>query len=83
MLLHANPLNADALDEILRLFEERGYRFVTLAEAQSDAAYRVPDTFVTRFGPMWGYRWARQRGIKIDGRLEPEPPAWVLQYGKK
>ncbi len=83
MLLHANPLNADAMDEILRLFEERGYRFVTLAHAQSDSAYAAPDTFVTRSGPMWGYRWAEQRGIKIDGKLEPEPPAWILHYGKK
>jgi peptidoglycan/xylan/chitin deacetylase (PgdA/CDA1 family) len=83
MLLHANRLNAGMMDELLRLFEKRGYRFVTLGEAQSDPAYRGPDTFVTSFGPMWGYRWAEERGVKIDGRLEPEPPAWVLQYGKK
>jgi len=83
MLLHANRLNADVLDDVLRIFEQRGYRFVTLDEAQSDAAYRIPDTLVTREGPMWGYRWAQERGVKIDGSLEPEPPAWILQYGKK
>lgn len=82
MLLHANRLNADVMNAILKLFEDRQYRFVTLQQAQSDAAYRTPDTFVTKYGPMWGYRWARELGIKVDGSLEPEPPKWVLTYGK-
>lgn len=74
MLLHANQLNAGALDGVLKLFEDRGYRFVTLAEALADPAYAVPDTYVTKYGPMWGYRWAQQLGVKVDGRLEPQPP---------
>lgn len=77
MLLHDNHLNGDSIDEVLRLFIERGYRFVTLSEAQSDPAYRIPDTYITKFGPMWGYRWANVRGVKVDGRLEPEPPKSV------
>jgi peptidoglycan/xylan/chitin deacetylase (PgdA/CDA1 family) len=83
MLLHANRLNADVLDEILSVFEKEQYRFVSLEAAQSDPAYRVPDTFVTKFGPMWGYRWARELDIKVDGSLESEPPAWIAQYGKE
>lgn len=82
MLLHANRLNARMLDQILALFEEKGFRFVTLDAAQTDPAYRTPDTFVTKYGQMWGYRWAAERGIKVDGRLEPEPPEWILDYGK-
>jgi peptidoglycan/xylan/chitin deacetylase (PgdA/CDA1 family) len=74
MLLHANRLNADVMDRLLGLFEKRGYRFVTLAEALADPAYSAPDTYVTKYGPMWGYRWARQLGVTVDGRLEPEPP---------
>jgi len=31
---------------------------------------------------MWAYRWAKERGIKVDGSKEPEPPAWVASYGK-
>ena len=83
MVLHANRLNADILEEILSLFEEKKYRFVSLEAAQSDPAYRVPDTFVTKFGPMWGYRWAKELGIEVDGSLESEPPAWIAQYGKE
>jgi peptidoglycan/xylan/chitin deacetylase (PgdA/CDA1 family) len=77
MLLHDNPLNADVIGEVLKQFEERGYRFVTLKAAQSDAAYKTPDTYITKFGPMWGYRWAVERGVKIDGGKEPEVPKWV------
>jgi peptidoglycan/xylan/chitin deacetylase (PgdA/CDA1 family) len=83
MLLHANRLNADVLDEILSIFEKKQYRFISLEAAQSDPAYRVPDNFVTKFGPMWGYRWAHELDIKVDGSLESEPPAWIRQYGKE
>jgi len=83
MLLHVNRLNADVIDEILVIFEKKQYRFVSLEAAESDPAYRVPDTLVTKFGPMWGYRWAKELGIKVDGSLESEPPAWIAQYGKK
>jgi peptidoglycan/xylan/chitin deacetylase (PgdA/CDA1 family) len=82
MLLHANPLNAELIEQVLALFESRGYRFVSLAEAQSDAAYRTPDTYITKFGPMWGYRWAQVRGVKMDGRREKDPPEWIAKYGK-
>ena len=81
MLLHDNPLNAATASKVLELFIERGYRFVSLAQAQYDAAYGRPDKYVTQYGPMWGYRWAKERGIKVDGRLEPEPPKWVADYG--
>ena len=80
MLLHDNRLNADVIDQILALFEQRGFRFVSLDEAEKDPAYRTPDTIVTRYGPMWGYRWARARNVKIDGSLEPEPPKWISDY---
>jgi peptidoglycan/xylan/chitin deacetylase (PgdA/CDA1 family) len=81
MLLHDNALNADVIDDVLKLFEDRHYRFVTLQAAQSDAAYRTPDTYVTKFGWMWGYRWAKERNVKVDGRLEPDPPKWIEAYG--
>lgn len=81
MLQHVNRLNAAVMDRVLELFEARGYRFVTLKKAQSDAAYRTPDT-ATSYGQMWGYRWAKALDVKVDGRLEPNMPAWVDEYGK-
>jgi peptidoglycan-N-acetylglucosamine deacetylase len=80
MLIHDNQLNADVLADLLKIFAEKQYRFVPLAEAEADPAYRGPDTFVTKSGPMWGYRWSRERGVKVDGRLEPEPPQWISEY---
>ncbi len=80
MLLHLNRINGTSLPDILALFRQRGFRFVTLDAAQSDPAYRAPPRFATPFGPMWGYRWVRDRGITVDGRLEQEPPDWVVRY---
>jgi peptidoglycan/xylan/chitin deacetylase (PgdA/CDA1 family) len=83
MLLHDNQLNADVINQILALFESRGYKFVSLDQAERDPVYQATDTFVTKYGPMWGYRWARERGVKVDGSKEPEPPAWISEYGNQ
>jgi peptidoglycan-N-acetylglucosamine deacetylase len=81
MVLHANRLNADTLDAVLTAFEARKFHFVALEQAQSNPPYAAPDTFVSKYGPMWAYRWAKELGIKVDGSLETEPPAWITQYG--
>ena len=83
MLLHDSPLNADTIEGILKMFEEKGYKFVSLKTAQSDPAYKTPDTYITKFGPMWGYRWAQELKVKVNGNLETEPPQWILDYGKE
>ncbi len=80
MVLHANRINADMLEQVLQIFEKLNYKFVSLQKAQADPAYRTPDTFFTPFGPMWGYRWARELNVKVDGLTEPEVPAWVENY---
>jgi peptidoglycan/xylan/chitin deacetylase (PgdA/CDA1 family) len=80
MLLHVNRLNASTLDAQLALFRKAGYRFVSLAQAQADPAYAWAPRLATRFGPMWGYRWARERGIRVNGSLEEEAPAWLATY---
>lgn len=82
LLIHDNPLNAEMIDRILSLFEQRGYRFVSLTEAESDPAYATPETFITSYGPMWSYRWAKVKGIHVDGSKEPDPPAWIVNYEK-
>ena len=78
MLLHDNQLNGDVIDSLLELFEKKGYKFVSLATAESDPAYAIPDTLIIPDGWMWGYRWAEELNVQVDGRLEPEPPQWVL-----
>ena len=75
-------LNAATLDRLLRLVRQQGYRFVSLDEAQSDPAYRESPRVATKYGPMWGYRWASERQVKVDGSKEQEPPEWVARYAE-
>jgi hypothetical protein len=80
MILHTNRLNAAVITPLLALFRAAGYRFVSLEQAQSDPVYERMPAFSTPFGPMWAYRWAKERGVKVDGRLEQDPPEWIRKY---
>ena len=80
MLIHDSLLNADSIDDLLALFRDRGYKFVRLGEAQHDPAYAIPDTLVTKYGMMWGYRWAKERNLGRLGMNEAEPPEWISSY---
>lgn len=80
--MHDDRLNSELAGEILKMFEDRGYKFVTLDAAMGDAAYQGPDRYVTQFGPMWGYRWAQERGVKVNGNGEPEASEWVRTWAK-
>jgi len=82
MLIHDNQLNAVMIEQLLALFEKKQYRWITLSQAEQDPAYQIPETFITKFGPMWGYRWAKERNVKVDGSLEPEPFKWITDYGR-
>src|SRR5579872_6754406 len=59
LLLHASALNADTLDRVIAMLQSRGYRFVTLAEALEDPAYRTPDDYVGSDGFSCLLHWAR------------------------
>jgi peptidoglycan/xylan/chitin deacetylase (PgdA/CDA1 family) len=83
LLLHANNLNADTLDELLKRYESRGYRFITLEEAMTDPAYKTPDTLVSNFGPTWLWRWNKSLGVNVSFASDPEPPVWVTEMFKK
>jgi len=79
ILLHANDLNADCLDELLSRLEARGYQFIPLDAAMADPAYQTRDTLVTSFGPTWLWRWMKSLGMTVSFSDDPEPPEWVKQ----
>ena len=79
LLIHANDITADCLDEMLRRFETRGYLFVTLDEAMADPAYATKETFVTDYGPTWLWRWMKSMGKDVSFEGDPEPPEWVMK----
>jgi peptidoglycan/xylan/chitin deacetylase (PgdA/CDA1 family) len=75
LLIHANAMNAELMPELLGMLRRRGYRFVTLATALADPAYRSPDDYAGRNGFSWIHRWSKTRGMAPKG--EPDPPGWV------
>lgn len=79
LLIHSNDITADTLDEMLRRFTERGYEFVTLDKAMADPAYQTKDTFVSKYGPTWLFRWMKSKGMDVDFAGDPDPPKWVME----
>jgi len=80
LLLHANHLEADHIAELIDLLHKRGYRFITLADALSDQAYSLPDTFVAEEGAGWIDHWAITLGHPPQGA--PVFPQWVIDRSK-
>ncbi len=80
LLLHANQLEADHIGELIALLRKRGYEFVTLADALSDQAYGLPDTYVGEEGTGWIEHWAITLGHPPQGG--PVFPQWVADRAK-
>jgi peptidoglycan/xylan/chitin deacetylase (PgdA/CDA1 family) len=78
LLIHANDLNADCLDELLTSLAARGYRFVSLDEAMSDPAYQTKITYTSKFGPTWLWRWNKSKGVNVSFDKDPDPPKWLM-----
>ena len=79
ILLHASELNADACTALLSAIRARGYRFVTLADATADPAYRHDDTYTGALGTSWIFRWAKTEGRPETFFFgEPSTPQWVV-----
>jgi peptidoglycan/xylan/chitin deacetylase (PgdA/CDA1 family) len=79
LLIHANFINSDYLDDLAKMLKKRGYEFVTLAEALKDEAYLLPDTFIKRAGISWLHRWALDRGRETVLPDEPKVPDFVMK----
>lgn len=79
LLLHANSINADYFDDITEMLKKRGYQFITLENALTDEAYKLPDTFTKRAGISWLHRWALEKGRENVLPNEPKTPDFVLK----
>lgn len=79
LLIHANFINSDYLDDLADMFKKRGYKFVSLEEALKDDAYQLPDTYVGPAGISWLHRWARDKGREFIVPDEPKVPDFVLK----
>jgi peptidoglycan/xylan/chitin deacetylase (PgdA/CDA1 family) len=81
LLLHASNLEADHIGELLDVLRKRGYRFITLADALTDSAYSLPDTYVGEEGTGWIEHWAITQGKIPQGA--PVFPQWVIERTKQ
>ncbi|CAN5170929.1 polysaccharide deacetylase family protein [soil metagenome] len=79
LLLHANFINSDYFDDIAGALKKRHYKFITLEDALTDEAYKLPDTFINRAGISWLHRWAIAKGKGNILPDEPETPNFVLK----
>ena len=79
LLIHANFINSDYLDDLAAMFKKRGYKLVSLEEALKDEAYRLPDTYIGPAGISWLHRWARNKGREYVVPDEPKVPDFALK----
>jgi peptidoglycan/xylan/chitin deacetylase (PgdA/CDA1 family) len=80
LLIHANFINSDYLDDLIAMFKRRGYRCIDLETALKDEAYRLPDTYIGPAGISWLHRWALARGQEYIVPDEPRVPDFVLSF---
>lgn len=74
MLLHCTRLNADTLDDLLKILRNAHLRPVSLATALQDPVYRLPDTYVGKDGIDWLERWADARKVDLPEAGDVDPP---------
>jgi peptidoglycan/xylan/chitin deacetylase (PgdA/CDA1 family) len=75
LLLHANRLNADRFDQLAAALRQRGYTFVSVAQALEDPVYRLRDEFVGAPGNSWFNHWEITAGRPPVPT--PRPPEWI------
>ncbi|MBO9614147.1 MAG: polysaccharide deacetylase family protein [Dyadobacter sp.] len=61
-LCHDNRLNTDYLPVLIKKLKEKQYRMISLTEALSDDAYRLPLHYNGNWGFSWIYRWVKDVG---------------------
>ncbi len=80
LLIHANALNGDYLDELLEMYKQRGYQFISLESALTDEAYQSKDEYSGRGGITWLHRWAMTQKVdKAFFKGEPACPEFIQE----
>lgn len=81
LLLHANAINADYLDDLAELYKNYGYNFISLEEALKDAAYQKEITKFNNWGISWIDRWALSAGKTGDFfKDDPATPDYIKAF---
>lgn len=81
LLLHANALNTEYLDEVAEMLRKRGYEFISLEEALTDPIYSYPETYIGNRGVSWIHRVTDSKGMPIQ--MEPHESIWLNEIDQK
>jgi len=63
LLIHASLLNAHYLDDLVRVYKEHGYRFISQTDVLKDPAYESSFNRYGDWGISWIDRWALTRKV--------------------
>jgi len=70
LLLHANELNADNFDSLVKVLTDRGYRFISVEDALTDPAYQYPEKYIPTSD--WLGLWSFSQGKKFNAPTVPD-----------
>ena len=70
LLLHANELNADNLDALVKVITDKGYRFISVEDALTDPAYQYPEKYIPTSD--WLGLWSFSQGKKFSSPTVPD-----------
>jgi len=73
MVLTTSRLVADTGNDLFGMLEKRGYKFVSINQAQSDPAYQTPEEFMGKAGISWFERWQMKQGKPLLDEPNPDP----------
>ena len=82
LLIHCSEMNSVSLRDSITIMRKRGYSFITLEEAMSDAAYARPDTF-TGPGGSWLDRTGDALGKPVRDDAEGRVPKWITELPRR
>lgn len=78
LLIHANYLNAQYLDDLAEVYLNHGYQFVSQNEVLKDPAYQSDITRFGNWGISWLDRWALSQGKSGDFfEGDPQVPEFI------
>ncbi|MEQ9221800.1 MAG: polysaccharide deacetylase family protein [Cyclobacteriaceae bacterium] len=80
LLIHANYLNARHLKDLLKMYQDQGYAFVSQSEVLKDETYQHPVTKHGDWGISWIDRWAISEGKSGDFfKGDPVVPGYIRE----
>ena len=72
LLMHVSAMSAHMMPRVIQLYRDAGFRFVTVAQAESDSVYRADvDLSLPPRTPDW--KLALQKGVKLPQQTDLQP----------